>query len=101
MMQLGDDQPFRLLIHDRDSKFGGGFDEVLRSEGVRVIRTPVRAPNANGKAERFIQTLLNEWAYTASTATPPNAQPPYPPSSSATTTDDHTAPSANSRPPQG
>jgi hypothetical protein len=24
MMQLGDAQPFRLLIHDRDSKFGGG-----------------------------------------------------------------------------
>jgi hypothetical protein len=47
MMQLGDEQPFRLLIHDRDTKFGGGFDEVFRSEGCKVIRTPVRAPNAN------------------------------------------------------
>jgi len=47
MMQLGDDQRFRLLIRDRDSKFGGPFDEIFHSEGVRVIRTPVRAPNAN------------------------------------------------------
>jgi putative transposase len=37
MMNLGDDRPFRLLIHDRDSKFGGGFDELFRSDGVRVI----------------------------------------------------------------
>ncbi len=51
MMQLGDEQPFRLLIHDRDAKFGG-FDEVFRSEGIKVIRTPVRAPNANAYAER-------------------------------------------------
>lgn len=56
LMHLGDDQPFRLLIHDRDSKFDGGFDEVVRSEGVRVIRTPVRAPNANAYAERWVRT---------------------------------------------
>jgi hypothetical protein len=35
LMQLGDEQPFRLLIHDRDTKFGGGSDEVFRSEGSR------------------------------------------------------------------
>jgi transposase InsO family protein len=60
MMQLGDDRPFRLLIRDRDSKFGGGFDEVFRSEGVRVIRTPVRAPNANAYAERWVRTLRED-----------------------------------------
>src|SRR5439155_16126333 len=57
MMQLGDAQPFRLLIHDRDTKFGGGFDEVFRSEGMKVIRRPVRAPNANAYAERWVRTV--------------------------------------------
>ena len=60
MIQLGDDQQFRLLIHDRDSKFGGAFDEVFRSEGVRVIRTPVRAPNANAYAERWVRTVRDD-----------------------------------------
>ena len=57
MMQLGDDHPFRLLIHDRDSKFSGGFDEIFRSGHVKVIRTPVRAPNANAHAERWVRTV--------------------------------------------
>jgi hypothetical protein len=34
----------RLLIHDRDSKFSRTFDALFRSDGIRVIRTPVRAP---------------------------------------------------------
>jgi putative transposase len=60
VMQLGDEQPFRFLIHDRDAKFSHAFDEVLRSEGIRVIRTPVQAPNANAHAERWIRTLRTD-----------------------------------------
>jgi putative transposase len=57
VMQLGDEQPFRALIHDLEAKFSHGFDEVFRSEGIKVIRTPVQAPNANAHAERWVRTL--------------------------------------------
>jgi hypothetical protein len=33
---------------------------VLRSEGIRVIRTPIQAPNANAHAERVIETMRAE-----------------------------------------
>ena len=60
-MQLGEHEPrFQLLIHDRDSKFSRAFDEIFRSEGIEVIRTPVRAPNANAFAERWLRTVRSD-----------------------------------------
>ena len=39
------------------------FRDLCRQRGVRHIRTRPYTPKTNGKAERFIQTLLREWAY--------------------------------------
>lgn len=50
MMGLNEDVPFDLIIHDRDAKFSGSFDEVFRGQSIKPIRTPVRAPKANAFA---------------------------------------------------
>lgn len=61
LMQLDDEavRP-RFLIRERDSKFTRDFDEVFHSEGIRVIKAPVRAPKARAHAERWVGTVRRE-----------------------------------------
>jgi hypothetical protein len=49
-----------ILLRDRDAKFSGGFDEVLRTEGLAVVKTPIRAPKANALAERWVGSRRRE-----------------------------------------
>jgi hypothetical protein len=61
LMDLGDRAAqFTFLIRDRDSKFTDAFDAVFTSEGIPILRTPVRAARANAIAERWIGALRRE-----------------------------------------
>lgn len=48
------------LIHDRDTKFTRSFDGLVDSAGIRIVKSPVMAPNANAFAESWIATLKRE-----------------------------------------
>lgn len=54
----------RRLLSDNGTGYRSRhFARLCRSAGVRHLRTRPYTPRTNGKAERFIQTLLREWAY--------------------------------------
>ena len=61
LMELDDHgRHARFLIHDRDTKFPRAFDTLLASENIKIIRTPVRAPNANAYMERWVGSVRRE-----------------------------------------
>ncbi len=50
----------RFLIRDNDDKFGRRFDLVAEGTGIKILRTPIRAPNANAVCERFLCSVRAE-----------------------------------------
>jgi hypothetical protein len=51
---------YRAPICDRDTKWTAGFRRILEGAGVRVVQTPIQAPNANAYAERFVRSIREE-----------------------------------------
>jgi len=50
----------RYLILDRDAKYSDAFCGVLAREEIRVLRLPLRSPNLNAFAERFVRSIKEE-----------------------------------------
>ena len=48
------------MLHDRDSIFSQELDKAVAKLGVKVLRTPVRAPTANAFCERLGGSLRRE-----------------------------------------
>lgn len=51
---------YGFLIHDRDSIFSASLDKALSNFGLKVLRTPIRAPKANAYCERLMGTIRRE-----------------------------------------
>jgi putative transposase len=51
----------RVLICDRDGKWTEGFRAITEGSGMRIVLTPIQAPNANAYAERFVRSVREEW----------------------------------------
>jgi len=50
----------RFVLHDRDGIYAAGVDLAIASMGRRVLKTPVRAPQANAFCQRLIGTMRRE-----------------------------------------
>jgi transposase InsO family protein len=59
-MLIAGDEPHRFLIHDRDSIYSAEVDRTITAMGFTILKTPVRAPQANAFCERLIGTIRRE-----------------------------------------
>jgi transposase InsO family protein len=54
MAEVGFLNGSRYLLHDRDTEFSRGFDQIVSAAGVEPVRLPARSPNLNAICERWI-----------------------------------------------
>jgi transposase InsO family protein len=57
------EQPCRFVIHDRDSIYSLELDSALKAMGLSVLKTPLRAPQANAFCERSVGPIRRECLY--------------------------------------
>ena len=57
---LVDPDGCRVLICDRDAKWSWAVRARFQDAGIRVVRSPYRAPNANAYAEQFVRSIKEE-----------------------------------------
>jgi putative transposase len=60
-MHFGElETPPKYIIRDGDGKFTTQFDEILKSEGIKMVKIPPRSPNLNAYAERVVLSIKSE-----------------------------------------
>jgi putative transposase len=59
-MVVSGESSHRFVVHDHDSMYAEGVDRTLEGMGLTVVKTPVRAPQANAFCERLIGTIRRE-----------------------------------------
>ncbi len=59
-LTMADAEACRVLICDRDTKWSESVRTRLDESGIRVVRAPYQAPNANAHAERFVRSIKTE-----------------------------------------
>jgi len=50
----------KYLIHDRDTKYCTLFKQIIEDSDVKTIKLPVRSPNLNAYAERWVRSVKEE-----------------------------------------
>jgi putative transposase len=77
MVVLGD-EPYRFVIHERDSIFYDRVDRTIMAMGLTVLKTPAQSPQANAFCERLIGTIRREcldWLIPLNDGSPPTPPP--------------------------
>ena len=54
------EETYRFLMHDRDSIHSSEFDSALKAMGLKILKTPFRAPQANAFCERLVGSIRRE-----------------------------------------
>ena len=60
MEEWGFLEPGQYLIHDRDTKYGDAFKQVIDDAGVKRLPLPPRSPWLNAFAERWVKSIKDE-----------------------------------------
>ncbi len=58
---IQDEKAIRFLIHDRDSIYCADLDLALEGMGLKILKTPVTAPQANAYSERMLGIIRREF----------------------------------------
>src|SRR5208283_2067573 len=57
---ISGEEPYRDLIHDHNRIYSRELDSGLKAMGLRILKSPLRAPQANADCERLVGSIRRE-----------------------------------------